>query len=270
MKPFLKWAGGKRQLLSVISENFPEHIDTYYEPFLGGGAVFFYKAFDKCVVNDYNEELINCYKVIKDSQEELIKELDGYENTSEFFYEIRNLDRAENYKKISSIKRAARIIYLNKTCFNGLYRVNSSGYFNVPFGGYKNPTYIDKDNIREISKYLNTANVKIMSGDFSVCLKSCKQGDFVYLDPPYHPLTKTSAFTSYSKDGFTEKDQERLKETLDELNKKNVKWLLSNSCADFIKNLYKDYTIIEISAKRSINSNGEKRGAIKEVLIKNF
>ena len=270
MKPFLKWAGGKRQLLPEINKYIPKSFNTYYEVFVGAGAVFLDLEKEHCVINDKNEELINCYNVIKNNVEELIKELKTYHNSKEFFLHIRGLDRDKKYNELGPIKKAARFIYLNRTCFNGLYRVNKKGYFNVPFGDYKNPKIVDEENLRAIHNYLVGKNIEITNVDFVDCLKNVKEGDFVYLDPPYDPLNTTSDFTAYGKDGFSKEDQKRLKEALDDLNKKNIKWLLSNSSTDFIKELYKDYTIIEVDARRNINSDATKRGAIKEVLVKNF
>lgn len=270
ISPFLKWAGGKRQLLPEIKKYIPDNINTYYEPFIGAGAVFLDLQPSKAVINDINYELINCYKVIRDKPEELVLELSKFKNTEEDFYRIRSWDREKDYKKRSDVEKAARTIYLNKTCFNGLYRVNSKGFFNVPYGKYKNPTFINKENIDNLSKYLKSANVTLLNKDFEEVLKDVGKGDFVYFDPPYFPLNKTSSFTNYSKDGFTEKDQVRLKEKIDELTDKGVLCLVSNSCCDFIKDLYKKYKIIEISAKRNINSEGSKRQPVKEVLIKNF
>lgn len=200
----------------------------------------------------------------------MIIELKNYKNEKDFFLDIRALDRSDNYSSLSNIKKAARLIYLNHTCFNGLYRVNSKGYFNVPFGSYKNPKILNEENLTKIHNYLISNKIEITNLDFEKCLESVNSKDFVYLDPPYDPVSKTSDFTSYGKDKFDRKDQNRLKTTLDELTKKNVRWLLSNSSTDFIKELYKDYTIIEIEAKRSINSDATKRNSIKEVLIKNF
>lgn len=200
----------------------------------------------------------------------MIIELKNYKNEKDFFLDIRALDRSDNYSSLSNIKKAARLIYLNHTCFNGLYRVNSKGYFNVPFGSYKNPKILNEENLTKIHNYLISNKIEITNLDFEKCLESVNSKDFVYLDPPYDPVSKTSDFTSYGKDKFDRKDQNRLKTTLDELTKKNVRWLLSNSSTDFIKELYKDYTIIEIEAKRTINSDATKRNSIKEVLIKNF
>lgn len=268
--PFLKWAGGKRQLLSEIKKHIPDNINTYYEPFVGAGAVFLDLQPQTAVINDINSELINCYKVIRDNPEKLILELSKFVNSEEEFYKIRNWDKEKNYEKRSDIEKAARTIYLNKTCFNGLYRVNSKGYFNTPYGKYKNPSFIQEENIYNLSKYFKSAKIQFLNKDFENVLKEAKKGDFVYLDPPYYPINKTSSFTSYSQNGFSEKEQIRLKSVLDVLNSKGVFFLLSNSCCDFIKNLYKNYEIIEIFAKRNINSVGNKRDGVKEVLIKNF
>lgn len=268
--PFLKWAGGKRQLLSEIKKHIPDNINTYYEPFVGAGAVFLDLQPQTAVINDINSELINCYKVIRDNPEKLILELSKFVNSEEEFYKIRNWDKEKNYEKRSDIEKAARTIYLNKTCFNGLYRVNSKGYFNTPYGKYKNPSFIQEENIYNLSKYFKSAKIQFLNKDFENVLKEAKKGDFVYLDPPYYPINKTSSFTGYSQNGFSEKEQIRLKSVLDILNSKGVFFLLSNSCCDFIKNLYKNYEIIEIFAKRNINSVGNKRDGVKEVLIKNF
>lgn len=268
--PFLKWAGGKRQLLSEIKKHIPDNINTYYEPFVGAGAVFLDLQPQTAVINDINSELINCYKVIRDNPEKLILELSKFVNSEEEFYKIRSWDKEKNYEKRSDIEKAARTIYLNKTCFNGLYRVNSKGYFNTPYGKYKNPSFIQEENIYNLSKYFKSAKIQFLNKDFENVLKEAKKGDFVYLDPPYYPINKTSSFTSYSQNGFSEKEQIRLKSVLDILNSKGVFFLLSNSCCDFIKNLYKNYEIIEIFAKRNINSVGNKRDGVKEVLVKNF
>lgn len=270
LKPILKWVGGKRQLLSEIKKHIPSNYNTYIEPFFGGGAVLFEIQPKKAIINDINIELVNMYKTVKTNSEDLIKKLEKYTNDEEKYYEIRNLDRNENYKKLSNIDRASRMIYLNRTCFNGLYRVNSKGQNNVPYGKYKNPTICDKSNIKNISKYFNENDIEIKNLDFEKLLKLAQPGDFVYLDPPYDPLTDTSSFVSYSKDGFTKDDQTRLKECCDLLTKKGVKFLLSNSSTEFIKELYKDYTIIEVDANRNISASVKGREKVKEVLIKNF
>lgn len=270
IKPFLKWVGGKRQLIPEIEKHIPENIDTYYEPFIGAGAILLHLQPQKAVISDMNKELINCYNVIKNKKDELIKELSKHKNEKDYFYEIRKWDQADNYSQRSDVERAARIIYLNKTCFNGLYRVNKKGYFNTPFGKYSNPTIVDKDNLNNLSLFFNACNLNIYNQDFEKTIKDAKEGDFVYFDPPYDPLTETASFTSYDSSGFGKEEQKRLKKVVDELTKKKVKVLLSNSCTQFIKELYKDYTIIEVKAKRSINSDSTKRGEISEVLIKNY
>lgn len=268
--PVLKWVGGKRQLLPEIIKLLPEKITKYYEPFLGGGAVLFHIQPKKALVNDINEELINCYKVIKENPNELIESLKKHENNSEYFYKIRSLDRTEEYKMLSNVEKASRIIYLNKTCYNGLFRVNSSGEFNSPFGRYKNPKIVEEITIKAISHYFNTNDIEILSTDYKKALLGVKKGSFVYFDPPYDPVSDSSNFTGYTKSGFTKDDQIELKELCDELTKNGVKFLLSNSSTKFIKELYKDYNIEIVTAKRYINSNKDARGSIEEVLIRNY
>ena len=270
--PVLKWVGGKRQLLPEITKYIPKH-SAYYEPFLGGGAVLFDLQPSKAVVNDINGELINVYNVIKNNLEDLISELSNtekYNNTSECFYAIRELDREQKkYNKLTNIEKAARVLYLNKTCYNGLYRVNSMGEFNSPFGNYKNPNIVNEITLKAVSKYFNEADIIFLNGDFANTVKGIKKGAFVYFDPPYAPISKTSNFTGYNESGFGEYEQIRLKELCDSLHNKGVNFLVSNSNCEFIRELYKDYEIIEIKAKRSINCNGNSRGEISEVLIRN-
>lgn len=272
--PVVKWVGGKRQLLSDIKKYIPESFATYYEPFVGGGAVLFELEPKKAIVNDINEELINLYKVIKESPEELIKELKRhaeFATDAEYYYKIREKDRnIIKYMLMSDVEKAARIHFLNKTCYNGLFRVNKSGAFNVPFGRYKNPDVVNEVTIRAVSKYFNEADIEFRNTDFEEALQGIKKDDFVYLDPPYDPITHSSNFTGYSKGGFGRNEQERLKKMCDKLNKKGVKFLLSNSATDYIKDLYKDYKIEIIKAKRVINSNAALRGEIDEVLIRNY
>jgi len=269
--PFLKWVGGKRQLLPYISPLIPQYT-TYYEPFLGGGAVLFNELPKKAVINDLNEDLINCYRVIKNTPDELVKLLKIHKinNSADYFYRIRELDRMkELYSSLTPVERAARIIYLNKTCFNGLYRVNSSGYFNAPYGKYVNPNIVNENVILDVSQYLNWADIKIFSGDYRNVLKNIPPGSFIYLDPPYMPIGETS-FTSYTADKFDKEDQIALKKECDCLNKKDIKFLLSNSSCEFIEDLYEQYIITRIPAKRSINSCGNKRGSVEELLIRNY
>ncbi len=271
--PVVKWVGGKRQLLDELKKYTPIKFNTYYEPFFGGGASLFDIQPNMAVINDLNADLITTYKVIKNNVDELIEKLKAHEknNNEEYFYQIRDLDRkTSTYDALDDITKAARLIYLNKTCYNGLFRVNSSGQFNTPYGKYKNPNIVNEVVLRAVSKYFNDNNIQMLSGDFSDAVANAKKGDFVYLDPPYDPVSNTASFTGYNEGGFNKKEQERLKLVCDELNKKGVKFLLSNSNTEFINNLYKEYDIIIVKAKRSINSNGNKRGEVEEVLIKNF
>lgn len=272
LQPPLKWVGGKRQLIPEIEKYFPEDYSRYYEPFVGGGAVLFHFHPTRAVVNDFNEELINYYHVVKDNIEGLISELskEKYGNDSDSFYTIRALDRSIDYTSLSKVERAARIQYLNKTCYNGLYRVNSIGEFNVPFGKYKNPDIVNAEVLRDVSRYFNENDIRILNGDFEDAVKYIRKGAFVYFDPPYHPISETSSFTSYSSNGFDESEQIRLKRLCDRLDDRGVKFLLSNSASKFILDLYSDYKIKKIPARRSINSNGEKRGPVMEVLIRNY
>ncbi|NVM56227.1 MAG: Dam family site-specific DNA-(adenine-N6)-methyltransferase, partial [Candidatus Helarchaeota archaeon] len=192
--PFLKWAGGKRQLLNKLDKYFPNHFEKYIEPFMGGGAVFFYLLPERTILIDNNEELINSFKVIQKQLEELILSLKKHRNEKEYFYKIRNVDRnLEEFSKWSNVERASRTIYLNRCCFNGLYRVNSKGHFNVPFGKYKNPKFCDEKNLRAVN--LVSKNVKLLNASFEKCLDFAEKGDFIYLDPPYHPLSETANFT---------------------------------------------------------------------------
>lgn len=269
--PVLKWVGGKRQLMSEIEKLIPKNYTKYYEPFIGGGAVLFELQPSKAVINDINGELINLYKVIKEDVEGLIEDLKKHENTSEYFYSIRGLDRnKEIYEKLSNIERASRIVYLNKTCFNGLFRVNRAGEFNTPFGRYKNPNIVDEITLRAVSKYFNKADITILNVDFEEALKGIRKGAFVYLDPPYDPISNSANFTGYDKGGFNREEQIRLKNLCDKLDKRGVRFLLSNSSTDFIKELYRDYNITIVKAKRAINSKGNARGEVDEVLVRNY
>lgn len=270
--PFLKWVGGKRQIIPVIKGYLPKDLSnlTYCEPFVGGGALLFYLQPQNAIINDYNTELINVYKVIKEHVDELIFSLKQHKNEPEYFYKIRALDRNPLFIHLSDIEKASRIIYLNKTCYNGLYRVNNSGEFNSPFGRYKNPNIINEPTLRAVSHYLNLANVKICEGDYEDVLKILPSRSFVYLDPPYYPISETANFTGYTQGGWTREHQIRLKQICDQLTQRKIKFLLSNSSADFIKDLYSKYTINVIKATRNINSDGAKRGQIDELLIKNY
>lgn len=269
--PVVKWVGGKRQLITEIDKYIPSQISTYYEPFLGGGAVFFYLQPKKAVVNDINKELINLYQVIQDNVEELIEDLKKHKNEPDYFYSIRELDRdLEVYKKLTPVERASRIHYLNKTCYNGLFRVNSQGQFNVPFGRYKNPNIVNEITLRAVSNYFNSAKITFKCCDFEEAVKGARKGSFIYFDPPYDPVSDTSSFTGYDKGGFDRQEQKRLKKLCDKLNRRGIKFLLSNSETEFILDLYRDYKIEIVQAKRSINSKGNKRGEVNEVLVMNY
>lgn len=269
IKPFIKWVGGKTQLLDELKTRLPEIYDKYYEPFIGGGALLFSIQPEKAIINDYNKEVSNLYNIVKNKPNELISDLQKHENTESYFYAIRSLDRnKKEFNKLSDVERASRFVYLNKTCYNGLYRVNRNDEFNVPFGKYKNPLICDNKNIINASRYLK--NVEILNLDFEEVLKTATSGDFVYLDPPYDVISKTASFTEYNKDGFSKEDQIRVKKVCDNLTSKNVKWMLSNANTQFIKNLYSEYNIEIVDAKRSINSKGYKRTGITEVIIRNY
>lgn len=270
--PFLKWVGGKRQLMPSIVQHLPANIQNYnyVEPFVGGGAVLFHLNPKNAIINDFNKELINVYEVIKNNLEELIEDLKVHENNADYFYELRGLDRTEKFQNLTLVQRASRIIYLNKTCFNGLYRVNNAGEFNSPFGRYKNPNIVNEPTLKAVNKYLNSNNIIIKSGDYSEVLKEVNENSFVYLDPPYHPISESSNFTGYVQGGWNMYDQVDLRKACDELNENGVKFLLSNSSAEFIKDQYKDYKISIVKANRAINSNGADRGEIDEVLIRNY
>lgn len=269
ISPILKWVGGKRQLLSEIMPLINKNCSTYVEPFVGGGAVFFELQPKKAIINDFNSELINVYQVVRDNVEELISALEKHNelNSEEYFYEVRGIDRTEQFQEMTDIEKAARIIYLNKTCYNGLYRVNAAGHFNSPYGKYKNPNIVNATTLRAMSKYLNKGNIVIRQGDYKEALKGLRKGAFVYLDPPYMPISTSSSFTGYTENGFSYDHQVELKKECDKLRKKGIAFLQSNSDCPEIRDLYKDYEIITVQARRNINSNAKKRGEINEVLI---
>ncbi len=266
--PIVKWVGGKRQLMFELLKNMPKSCNRYFEPFIGGGALFFELQPENAYISDMNEELINLYSVVRDNAYELIEDLSKHEVSKEYFLEIRNIDRTEKYSELSNIERASRFIYLNRTCFNGMYRVNSQGQFNVPFGHYKNPRIIDENNLLNCSELLKKTEIKC--SDFSKILTKVKKGDFVYFDPPYVPLNETSSFTSYTKDGFDIDMQFKLREVCDELDSMGVKFMLSNSDTKLVNELYANYKIKKVFASRQINANADGRGKITEVLVKNY
>lgn len=287
-KPFLKWAGGKSQLLVEIKKHYPNNFNKYCEPFVGGGAVLFdvLNNFSpkEVLINDINSELTNCYDKIKNNVRELIDILSDWQ----FQYQNSNTEQRKEIFSVrrqrfndlireqdNSVEKAALMIYLNKTCFNGLYRVNSQGAFNVPCGNYKNPGICQRDNLNAVSKALQ--NVTITIGDYSHTEHFIDSDTFVYIDPPYRPLSQSSSFTSYSKEGFSDKKQIELSNFVKKIRQKGAKILLSNSdpkniniTDDFFDNLYKDYDIYRVSASRMINSNAHGRGKIKEILVSSF
>lgn len=269
--PVLKWVGGKRQLIEALSPLLPKTISSYCEPFVGGGALLFHLQPATAYVNDINTDLICVYTVIMNNVDGLIEELKKYKNESEFFYSVRDWDRdKDKYDVLPDIKKAARILYLNKTCYNGLYRVNNAGEFNSPFGNYRNPNIVNEPLLRAVSAYFNGANVHFSSLDYAEVLSGLRKGTFVYLDPPYDPVSETASFTGYSRGGFSKKDQIRLRECCDELNRRGIKFMLSNSATPFIKEQYASYNITTVHAKRAINSVGNKRGDVDEVVVRNY
>ncbi len=268
-KPVIKWVGGKRQLIDEIKKNLPKNFNRYFEPFIGGGAVFFALKRTDSVINDYNPELTNMYEVIRDTPKKLIKELQKHQNNEEYYYKLRALDREpKQYAKLSKVERAGRFIFLNKTGYNGLYRVNKKGQNNVPYGKYKNPAIFEENNILECSKLLQKTT--ILTGDFENIKEHIKKGDFVYFDPPYVPLNTTSNFTAYTDKGFDDDMQFRLKELCDYIDRIGAYFLLSNSYTDFILDLYKDYNIVTVEANRAVNCKSTGRGKVKEVLVRNY
>ena len=268
-KPFLKWAGGKRQLISQMDQYFPKEFTKYIEPFVGGGAIFFYLLPKKTILIDINNELINTYKIIKNNISELIELLRKHKYERKYYYAIRNADRDSNtFNDWPDIQKASRTIYMNHCCYNGLYRVNSKGYFNVPFGKYKNPKFCDEINLKAVNQALQ--NTYLVKSSFLKCLDYAEKGDFVYFDPPYVPISESANFTSYTKENFGKNDQIKLFEVFKTLDERGCKVMLSNSYSEFTLDLYKDYRINTLQAKRAINSDPNNRGEIKEVLITNY
>ena len=272
-KPFVKWAGGKRQILDKLTKLIPDEFNTYYEPFIGGGALFFELSPKDAVINDSNKELMNVYEVLCNEKkfEKMCRLLNKYErkHTEEFYYEIRNIDRNEKkFNKLKDFKRAARTIYLNKACFNGLYRVNSKNEFNVPFGKKAKVNTYEGNNLTIINDYLTSNNIKLLSVDFEESVIDAKKGDFIYFDPPYDSDTQT--FNSYTEEGFGKEEQRRLARVYKELDKRGCYVMLSNHNTSLVQELYKEYNINVIEAKRNINSNGKKRGKVEEVIITNY
>jgi len=267
--PFLKWVGGKSQLLTQIDAFLPKKVSNYIEPFVGGGAVFFHLRHRfpemQTVLRDINPELINCYKCVRDRLDELTALLDEHlENfnlrRSEYYYEVR-----DQHDLTDPIARSARMIFLNKTCFNGLWRVNASGRFNVPVGSYKTVNLYQPENMAAVSEALKGADIE--EQDFAHTLAQVGKGDFVYIDPPYHPLTATASFTSYTKDSFGAEQQQQLADCFAEASKRGAHLMLSNSDTEFTRKLYKSFNVQTVQAKRFINSQASGRGAINEILV---
>lgn len=271
LKPFLKWAGGKRQLLPVLTRYLPTHFHSYYEPFVGAGAFLLNLQPRQAVINDLNQELINCYRVIQKHPAALIDHLERHQNEADYFYELRALDRApDTFQQLSVIERASRTIYLNKTCYNGLYRVNRKGQFNAPFGKYRNPTIADHQGIWAVHRFLNSRPTRILSIDFEQAVQTARAGDFVYFDPPYDPVSPSASFTAYQQEAFGRPEQRRLARVVQDLSRRGVRVMLSNSATDFIRSLYKGQHQIRVSATRRINSIASRRGEVDEILILNY
>lgn len=269
--PVLKWVGGKRQLLDVLVPLLPEKMTAYCEPFAGGAAMLFHLQPKNAYINDINADLMRVYRIIRDNVNELIALLTTYPNEQDFYYAIRDLDRdSEKYARLSEIEKAARIIYLNKTCFNGLYRVNNAGEFNSPFGYYKNPNIVNAPVLRAVSTYFNKNTVFLTSDDYAQVLRILPEGAFVYLDPPYDPVSTTANFTGYTRGGFSKEEQIRLRHCCDELNERGIHFMLSNSATDFIMEQYASYSITVVHAKRAINADATKRGNVNEVVVRNY
>ncbi|MER1300430.1 DNA adenine methylase [Ligilactobacillus salivarius] len=272
LKPVTKWVGGKRKLLPELNQLRPETYGKYYEPFFGGGAFLFNLMPEVAIINDQNSELINLYKVIKETPEELIELLSQHKenNSKEYYLGLRAADRDGRIDEMNDVEKAARIMYMLKVDFNGLYRVNSKGQFNVPYGRYKNPNIVDSENIMNVNEYFNNNDITILEGDFATAVESAQSNDFVYFDPPYIPLNITSSFTSYTADGFDDKDQIRLRDVFFDLANKGVNVMLSNSDTELTRELYKDAIIHEVMVGRAINSDATKRGKISELIITSY
>ncbi len=273
-KPFVKWAGGKRQLIPAMTAHFPRRFGRYFEPFLGGGAVLFHvlsqDAGQRCHVSDLNSDLVLTYVTVRDRVEDLIESLEGHSRgylaaKSDYYYKVRAQAPADQVSKCS------RLIFLNRTCFNGLYRVNSKGRFNVPLGRYSNPNIVNEGNLRAASRALQSGAITIRCGDFGTVLAGAGRGDFVYLDPPYQPVSRTASFTSYTSRNFGGGDLRRLAQTCDDLDSRGCKVVFSNSDTPEVRELFgRRWEVLEIQANRAINSNPGRRTGHTELLIKNF
>ncbi len=265
-RPFIKWAGGKRRLLEQYSPFLPTptQFNHYFEPFLGGGAVFFHLHPIRAVLADLNADLINCYRVVRDYPEQLIEVLSKHKTSEQYFYRVRELTP----DNLTPIERASRFIYLNKTCYNGLYRVNKQGQFNVPYGRYKKPLICDTEVIRVASKSLK--NIQLSVSSFEKTVEQARARDFIYLDPPYVPLSPTASFTSYTSVNFTEHDQAKLAQIVRILHQRGCLVMVSNSDTKLVRMLYQGFNILTVHCARSINSNPFARGTVTELLIRNY
>lgn len=274
LHPFVKWAGGKTQLLDKLHAYMPNQFKNYFEPFIGGGSFFFNLAPNKAIINDFNSELVSAYKCFQDDEmfrflkDELKKHEDNH--SEEYYYQIRLMDKEEGFLELPIYIRAARMIYLNKACFNGLYRVNSKGFFNVPSGRKKKVITFDEDNFNSLREYFRNNDITILNGDFEDAAKNANTGDFVYFDPPYDVIENKNSFTSYSKNDFGKTEQVRLAKFYKELSNRGVFVMLSNHNTTFINELYKEFNIHIVNAKRMINSKGDGRGNVEEVIITNY
>lgn len=250
----------------------PDNYNSYFEPFIGGGAVFFELTPQKAIINDFNSELINCYRQIKDNPQKLIELLIEHQknNSKDYYLELRSVDRDGRIHTMTDTERAARIMYMLRVDFNGLYRVNSKNQFNVPYGRYKNPKIVDSDLILSISHYLNNNNITILTGDFEKAVEDAGAGDFVYFDPPYIPLSETSAFTSYTHEGFSYEDQVRLRDVFRKLDKKGAYVMLSNSSSPLVEELYKGFNVHKVEATRTNGAKASSRGKISEFIVTNY
>lgn len=274
LQPFVKWAGGKRQIMDKLIEFKPKKFKHYYEPFVGGGALLLELAPIHATINDSNKELMYVYKCLRNKRLfkkffELCK-MHEESHSEEYYYKVRDLDRKKTaYAKMTMTEKAARCVYLNKACFNGLYRVSGKGYFNVPSGKKEKVKCFDDDNILALHKYFHKRKPVILNKDFAEAVKTAKAGDFVYFDPPYDAVGEQS-FTSYTAGGFGRDEQTRLRDLIKELTDRGVLVMASNANTEFIQDLYKDFNVHVINARRNINSKGDGRGAVEEVIITNY
>lgn len=263
-QPFVKWVGGKRALLTQLEALFPRSFERYFEPFVGGGAVFFHLQPETATLADYNADLINAYRVVRDNVEELIAHLHAHRNDEEYYYMMRGLDP----ETLGPVEQASRLIFLNRTCFNGLYRVNSKGIFNVPFGKHKNPNICNEEVLRGASFALR--GTRLRHKPYMAVLEEARPGDFIYFDPPYHPVSETANFTSYTPGSFSAQDQKDLAETFMALANRGCKVMLSNSDTPLIRELYAAFHIETVMAPRMVNRDASKRGAVSEVVVRNY